>query len=99
MSKIRSKSFYNEVDKYKYSPLHIATKFGHLKLVKKLIKAGSDPNALCLCNYAPVHFLARLSPDPKNQKSVNAYVKVFKVNFYFISNFLVLFIVIFVLFL
>ena len=77
--KLRSKTMLNEQDNYKYTPLHVAAKNGHLSMVKRLIKEGADPFALCLGNYSIIHFIARLSPDPQNQKATQSLLNTLKV--------------------
>lgn len=54
----------NAADNYKWTPLHVAAKHGHLVFVRKIVRAGADPNALTAGNMSAMHFIAALVPPP-----------------------------------
>mmetsp|Transcript_15664 Transcript_15664/g.61193 ORF Transcript_15664/g.61193 Transcript_15664/m.61193 type:complete len:910 (+) Transcript_15664:73-2802(+) len=60
--KNKKQSPLNMADDYKWTPLHVAAKNGHLVFVRKLVRAGADPNALTAGNMSAMHFVAALVP-------------------------------------
>ena len=45
-------------DEESWTPLHIATSTGNLKIVEKLVSAGADVNACNNSNNTPLHYAA-----------------------------------------
>ena len=78
VSKLRKKSILNVVDTFKWTALHYAARNGHLRMVRRLVREGADPNALTAHGQSPLHFLARLDPAD-NHKFEAAYLQTLKV--------------------
>lgn len=57
-------------DNYKWTPLHYAAKYGHLRTVRRLIREKCDPNVLTSHGLSVLHFLARFEPTYLNHKSI-----------------------------
>ena len=67
-------------DDFHFTPLHIAAKYGHLKITKLLLCKGADPNKLTNCGLSALHFLARCHPPLGDSKKLARYTNTLKVS-------------------
>ena len=68
----------NSADEFKWTPLHFACRFGNLRIAKRIIREGGDPNCLTSLGVSALHFLARFEP-PNDPKMVSTYLQTLKV--------------------
>lgn len=48
----------NQTNNYVFTPLHYASKYGHLDIVQELIENGSHVNKKTIVGFTPLHFAA-----------------------------------------
>jgi hypothetical protein len=77
--KLRKKSLINTKDKFGWTPIHYASRLGHLKFIRRFIREGGDPNSITAQGVSALHFLARLEPPADNLKLVVAFQQTIKV--------------------
>ena len=52
----KTHSVIDHQDNYKWSPLHVACKFGHIKIIRRLLKDSADVNLLTINGFSPLHY-------------------------------------------
>ena len=66
-SRLRKPASASAPDKYKWTPLHYAAWHGHLRVIRRLIRDGADPNVITEGGISMLHLLARLEPSPDSR--------------------------------
>ena len=79
MLKVRKRNLIDSTDKLRWTPLHYAACHGHLKMVRRLLREGSDPNMLTCTGTSAMHLLARIEPQGEDNKISINYIQTLKV--------------------